>query len=203
LFARISEYETHVLFIFPDTKCDLDITQAIKMPPMPGQSRSLLHFTPTTQIKREFSADANAIDAINNVLKHKAESSDSSGSSNSDSSSDDEAGSDVAAAVRAKSSAQQVKFDHDYFGYSSNVKPNAAKRAKVSVLASPLPFVIKEEKVEIMGMEESYIEEDAPAQGYGPGKADAMTDERRVVNVTAPGMLTTRTVVLHVPKDIK
>merc|ERR1712209_327209 len=52
------------LFLIPgfkesqDTKCDLDITQAIKMPPMPGQSRSLLHFTPTTQIKRE-------IDAVN------------------------------------------------------------------------------------------------------------------------------------------
>ena len=45
-----------------DTKCELDITQAIKMPPMPGQSRSLLHFTPTTQIKREI--DAVNVDAI-------------------------------------------------------------------------------------------------------------------------------------------
>ena len=32
------------------------------MPPMPGQSRSLLHFTPTTQIKREI--DAVNVDAI-------------------------------------------------------------------------------------------------------------------------------------------
>jgi hypothetical protein len=173
----------------------LDITQAIEMPLMPGQSRSLLHFTPvsTTKIKRKFSADNNAIIAIYNVLKHKTESRNSGKSTISSS--------NVAAAVRGKLSAQQVKFDHDYFGYLFNVKPNVAKRAKVSVLSTPLPFVIKEEKMEIMVMEESNIEKDA--QGYGPGKADAITDEWRVVNVTAPGMLTTRTVVLHLPKDIK
>ncbi len=33
-----------------DSKCsELDISQAIKMPPLPGQSRSLLQFTPVKQ----------------------------------------------------------------------------------------------------------------------------------------------------------
>ncbi len=39
-------------FIAEESKCsELDISQAIKMPPMPGQSRSLLHFAP---VKQEF-----------------------------------------------------------------------------------------------------------------------------------------------------
>ena len=43
-----------------------------------------------------------------------------------------------------------------------------------------------------------YIEEDEPAQGYGPGKV-----EERRVNVTTGQLGATRTIVLHVPKDIK
>ena len=51
-------------------------------------------------------------------------------------------------------------------------------------------------------MGESYVEEDAPAQGYGPGKV--RDDEERRVNVTTSGQAgATRTIVLHVPKDIK
>ena len=47
----------------------------------------------------------------------------------------------------------------------------------------------------------SYVEEDAPPQGYGPSK---MAEERRI-NVTQRGgpRAGMRTVVLHVPKDIK
>ena len=47
------------LQLFPDieSKPTLDITQAVKGPPLPGQSRSLLHFTNThnNNIKEEFS----------------------------------------------------------------------------------------------------------------------------------------------------
>jgi len=179
------------LFLIPgfkesqDTKCDLDITQAIKMPPMPGQSRSLLHFTPTTQIKREI--DAVNVDAIK---QEKADSVD---------------GGDVVTTVT------QV-VDHDYFvGYSAPSTapsgPTPAKRAKISILtpSQNKPFVVKEEgKADVVMMDgndiggESYIEEDAPAQGYGPGKV-----EERRVNVTTGHMGATRTIVLHVPKDIK
>ena len=59
-----------------------------------------------------------------------------------------------------------------------------------------------------MGMEKkknnSYIEADAEPQGYGPGKVknDNNLVERRV-NVTGGRKGSMRTVVLHVPKDIK
>ena len=94
------------------------------MPPMPGQSRSLLHFTPTTQIKREI--DAVNVDAIK---QEKADSVD---------------GGDVVTTVT------QV-VDHDYFvGYSAPSTapsgPTPAKRAKISILtpSQNKPFVVKE-----------------------------------------------------------
>ena len=62
---------------------------------------------------------------------------------------------------------------------------------------------MKDGKADVVMMDvgdvgESYLEEDAPAQGYGPGKV-----EERRVNVTTGQLGATRTIVLHVPKDIK
>jgi len=189
------------LFLIPgfkesqDTKCDMDVLQAIKMPPMPGQSRSLLHFTPTTQIKREI--DVVNVDAIKQEQKDSI----------------DGGGEVVTAAAIGSAGTVKVTLDHDYFGYSAPSTapsgPSAAKRAKISILApshnKPPGFVGKEGgKADVVMMDrndiggESYIEEDAPAQGYGPGKV-----EERRVNVTTGQLGATRTIVLHVPKDIK
>merc|ERR1711902_146470 len=66
------------LFLFPGfkdhqelQKSDVDITQAIKVPPMPGQSRSLLQFAPT--IKEEFNVPGsdNANVDTKNVMINK------------------------------------------------------------------------------------------------------------------------------------
>jgi cyclic AMP-responsive element-binding protein 3 len=50
-------------------KSEIDITRAIKMPPMPGQSRSLLQFNPN--IKEEFNVNDNTVDqkvpALDNI----------------------------------------------------------------------------------------------------------------------------------------
>lgn len=57
-YARM-KLEVCFLFSFSaESKCsELDISQAIKMPPMPGQSRSLLQFTP---VKQEYGSPAAA-----------------------------------------------------------------------------------------------------------------------------------------------
>ena len=61
----------------------------------------------------------------------------------------------------------------------------------------------------------SYIEEDAEPEGYGPGKLNGVAAgvlgraseggsvERRINVTRGPGNQGMRTVVLHVPKDIK
>ena len=113
--------------------------QAIKIPPMPGQSRSLLHFTPTTQIKREIDV-ANVADAIKQEKENNAA----------------DGGVDVVSAAAggpANGGTVKVTLDHDYFGYSaapSSVPPapSAAKRAKISILTPSRnrPLVVKEEE---------------------------------------------------------
>jgi len=191
------------LFLIPgfkesqDTKCDLDILQAVKMPPMPGQSRSLLHFTPTTQIKRE-------IDVVNvDAIKQEKDNINIDGGGGNEV---------VSAAAVGSAGTVKVTLDHDYFGYSAPstvapAGPSAAKRAKISILtpSQNKPLVVKQEgKADVVMIDgndiggESYIEEDAPAQGYGPGKV-----EERRVNVTTGQLGATSTIVLHVPKDIK
>lgn len=169
------------LFLFPgfkdhqeSQKSDVDITQAIKVPPMPGQSRSLLQFAPT--IKEEFNvagSDNAAVDT-KNVMINK---------------------------IKEEVDPTSPFHDHDYFVV--NTQPPEKSKKKVS-----------------------YIEADVPPQGYGfvdagtsagkngvGGKSIFGNDDRDVyvvvedddetqlnVNVTGSGP---RTVVLHVPKDIK
>jgi len=168
------------LFLFPgfkdhqeSQKSDVDITQAIKVPPMPGQSRSLLQFSPT--IKEEFNvagSDNAAVDAKNIMINR----------------------------IKEEVDPTSPFHDHDYFVV--NTQPPEKLKKKVS-----------------------YIEADVPPQGYGfvdagtsagkngVGKSIFGNNDRDVyvvvedddetqlnVNVTGSGP---RTVVLHVPKDIK
>jgi len=170
------------LFLFPgfkdhqeSQKPDVDISQAIKVPPMPGHSRSLLQFSPT--IKEEFNvagSDNEAVGAKNVMINQ----------------------------IKEEVDTTSPFHDHDYFVV--NTQPPEKSRKKVS-----------------------YIEADVPPQGYGfvdagtsagkngvgIGKSIFGNDGRDVyvvvededetqlnVNVTGSGP---RTVVLHVPKDIK
>lgn len=49
----------------------------------------------------------------------------------------------------------------------------------------------------------AYIEEDVPPEGYGPGKRFVSVLEKRINVSTGPGNQGVRTVVLHVPTDMK
>ena len=140
---------------------------------MPGQSRSLLQFNPT--IKEEFNVNDNAMDT-------------------------------KVAAVNIKTEAAEVDtmsspfHDHDYFMVGQFGQDAAEPRSKRQKLSSP------------------YIEADVPPQGYGYDTKDGLLldtskedvfvvledeDESQLnVNVTGSGP-GTRTVVLHVPKDMK
>jgi len=171
------------LFLFPgfkdhqeSQKSDVDITQAIKVPPMPGQSRSLLQFAPT--LKEEFNvagSDNAPVDTNNVIINHGL--------------------------IKEEVDPSSPFHDHDYFVV--NTQPPEKSKKKVS-----------------------YIEADVPPQGYGfvdtgtsadkngvGGNSIFGNDDRDVyvvvedeaetqlnVNVTGSGP---RTVVLHVPKDIK
>ena len=161
-------------------KSEADISQAIKVPPMPGQSRSLLQFAPS--IKEEFNvASENTVEAKNVINKIKVEAGDPA----------------------------SPFHDHDYFVV--NTQPAAQNKKKiVSYIEADVPpqgygfvetptgsvpgslggYVMKEEKNSIFGQDDVYVvvEDD---------------DESQLnVNVTGSGS-GTRTVVLHVPKDIK
>ena len=112
------------------------------MPPMPGQSRSLLHFTPTTQIKRE-------IDVVNvDAIKQEKDNINIDGGGGNEV---------VSAAAVGSAGTVKVTLDHDYFGYSAPstvapAGPSAAKRAKISILtpSQNKPLVVKQVRFEAL-----------------------------------------------------
>lgn len=158
---QIKKVYNNLVWLAESQKSEIDIAQAIKMPPMPGQSRSLLQFTPT--IKEEYDSASSPAPAVseNKIIK------------------------------------DSPFHDHDYFMVGT--AENAAKKRKIS----------------------PYIEADVPPQGYGFVSENDIKDQNFMdlseevyvvvedesesqlnVNVTGSGS-GTRTVVLHVPKDIK
>jgi len=169
------------LFLFPGFKdhqestkqaADVDITRAIKVPPLPGQSRSLLQFAPT--IKDEFNvASENAATPV--VVDNK----------------------NVINKIKEEVDSSSPFHDHDYF-----------------VVKSAEPPLRKKQKI-------SYIEADVPPQGYGFVDAgdkaggnlkfendvyvvvEDDSESQINVNVTGGSENGMRTVVLHVPKDLK
>lgn len=162
------------LFLFPgfrehqeSQKSEIDITRAVKMPPMPGQSRSLLQFNPT--IKEEFNVNENTMDTKTPTINIKTE---------------------------AEAEVMSSPFhDHDYFMVGQGAGSGSMHQNKKF----------------------SYIEADVPPQGYGYDTKDGilldtskddvfvvLEDENESkLNVNVTGSGTTRTVVLHVPKDMK
>jgi len=165
---------THIIcfsYTFADAKCELDISQAIKMPPLPGQSRSLLHFTP---IKQEYGTPA------------------------------------ANAAHNQQSAAVEAPLDEDIIEHRPPLKYEAPILPSLKRDSPSPPSGAPANKKSLLSASRgsaanhSYIDEDAPPMGYGPDKKEGEEDEaeERMVNVTRGGQ-GMRTVVLHVPKDIK
>jgi len=137
------------LFLIPgmreqyESKPALDISQAVKGPPLPGQSRSLLHFTNThnNNIKEEFTPATN--NNANNLKNIKVESDgDDSSSSMADMS-----------AFKAGMPHKSPFGDHDYYAFSDDDGASAVKREPWSPSMSP--------------QQKSYIDADVPPLGYG------------------------------------
>merc|ERR1719330_349649 len=107
------------LFLFPgfkdhqeSQKSDVDITQAIKVPPMPGQSRSLLQFAPT--IKEEFNvpgSDNANVDAKTNDIINK---------------------------IKGEVDPTSPFHDHDYFVVNTQ-PPEKSSNKKVSYIEADVP----------------------------------------------------------------
>ncbi|TRY67587.1 hypothetical protein TCAL_03469 [Tigriopus californicus] len=178
------------LFLIPgfkdqqESKCDLDITQAVKMPPMPGQSRSLLHFTPQNTIKQEFAANpAMNGEELTNGLED---------------------------AVTPRKNTPMA--DHDYFatkmgrmsagsvgrvGVGKSILDTSRKVSYIEEDAPPLGYG-PDKLMDVVGAVEEVKAE--PFIEVEVTTSDEIIEKR--INVTS-GESGMRTVVLHVPKDFK
>jgi len=156
-------------------KSEIDITRAIKMPPMPGQSRSLLQFNPN--IKEEFNVNDNTVDkkvpALDNIKQEPMNGIDAS----------------------------SPFHDHDYFMVGNSYGPTPAKQKKTSYIEADVPtqgYGFAEDTKDGILMKNNNNNKDSDVYVVVENEGES----RLNVNVTGTGT-TTRTVVLHVPKDMK
>jgi len=156
-------------------KSEIDITRAIKMPPMPGQSRSLLQFNPN--IKEEFNVNDNTVDkkvpALDNIKQESMNGIDAS----------------------------SPFHDHDYFIVGNSYGPTPAKQKKTSYIEADVPtqgYGFAEDTKDGILMKNNNNNKDSDVYVLVENEGES----RLNVNVTGTGT-TTRTVVLHVPKDMK
>jgi len=156
-------------------KSEIDITRAIKMPPMPGQSRSLLQFNPN--IKEEFNVNDNTVDkkvpALDNIKQESMNGIDAS----------------------------SPFHDHDYFMVGNSYGPTPAKQKKTSYIEADVPtqgYGFAEDTKDGILMKNNNNNKDSDVYVLVENEGES----RLNVNVTGTGT-TTRTVVLHVPKDMK
>jgi len=97
-------------------KSEVDISQAIKVPPMPGQSRSLLHFAPT--LREEFNVVQEASTPVAVAIDNKP----------------------IFNTIKDEVIEKASPFhDHDYFIINTHNTPAARKKAKVSYLDTDVP----------------------------------------------------------------
>jgi len=153
------------LFLIPgmkeqlETKPSLDISQAVKGPPIPGQSRSLLQFTPQN-IKEEYPANTAAapsqLPQTQSVMNNAASASEN-------------AAERQLASNKKKTILSSSFGDHDYVTLGNGVMTSsAAAAAKVVVKPmtssiDPMTSYKKPEKKK----QQSYIVADVPPLGYG------------------------------------
>ncbi len=175
-------------------KSEIDITQAIKFPPVPGQSRSLLHFTPA--IKEEFNVAENAQATLNGNGKRPPIVLNGGG------------GNEAPLQLGLGSKASPY-HDHDYVVVGDSrgsVAPPVAKKQKVS------SYIDEDVPPQGYGFVAVDANDGQNRDAVSPDNNNVMellvdddqVLERRLnvnVSVGAEGTRT-RTVVLHVPNDI-
>ena len=162
---------------------------------MPGQSRSLLHFAPNN-MKMSYGSSPAPVVSKNVAAKSGIENAAAPNTNSNGGNKNMVAGGVTSTTMAHKAIGGTFSSDHDYF---NNI------HIKTEEGIAGTDAVDSKKNITMT----SYIEEDAPAQGYGPGKVDSSIgntlEEQRRINVTtrSGAQLGMRTVVLHVPKDIK
>jgi hypothetical protein len=168
------------LFLIPgmreqyESKPTLDISQAVKGPPLPGQSRSLLHFTNThnNNMNEEFtSATNNNANNINDVnLKNiKVECVNDDSSHNMAEVPAFNSGMPNKASIKYESSSPNPFGDHDYYAFSDDDGVPTVKREPWSPSMSP--------------QQKSYIDADVPPMGYGEQKIMMEEEKHKVASI--------------------
>lgn len=173
------------LFLIPgfrdqaDRKSEIDIQAAVKMPPMPGQSRSLLQFD---GVNNDI-ADLNDFHGQEALVETTVET--APGSPGLTMAQVDPGKIEIKIEeplVGSERGAQPPYSDHDYtYSYKFTGQQPPVKAEVGS----------------------AWIEEDAPPMGYGRGTVKLEEEDRHMnVNVSSSGQ-GTKTVILQIPKDIK
>merc|ERR1712038_148475 len=167
------------LFLIPglgdkaDSKNEIDIQSALKMPPMPGQSRSLLQFE---GIER----GANDIADMTDFQEMKSE--------------------EEVVEVKLEAGSSPPYSDHDYtYKYKYDPMKTESGSAWIEEDAPPLgygPAVKAEEEVERV------VVGDLNVVDHVAVDMNVAVDRHMNVNVTSSGQ-GTKTVILQIPKDIK
>ena len=168
------------LFLIPgfrdqaqDRKSEIDIQAAVKMPPMPGQSRSLLQFD---GVNNDI-ADLNDFHGQEALVETTVETMEGMNMAQVD------PGKIEIKIEEPGMGAQPPHSDHDYtYSYKFSGGQQPPVKAEVG---------------------SAWIEEDAPPMGYGRGTVKLEEEDRHMnVNVSSSGQ-GTKTVILQIPKDIK
>jgi len=179
------------LFLIPgfrdqaDRKSEIDIQAAVKMPPMPGQSRSLLQFD---GVNNDI-ADLNDFHGQEALVETTVETVPGSPGMTMA-----QVGPDAKIEIKieedrgmmggSERGAQPPYSDHDYTYSYKFTGGQQQPQVKAEVGSA-------------------WIEEDAPPMGYGRGTVKLEEEDRHMnVNVSSSGQ-GTKTVILQIPKDIK
>ena len=183
------------------------------MPPLPGQSRSLLQFTPSSTIKQEFPANTNVnANTCANAAEEAFVKAEPVGNAHN------ESAAATAAATAKSAAAAAANADHDYFVASAAGSAAVSGEAKGKA-AGGSPFT-KSPKSILMDQASKpkvgYVMEDGVKGVMGvvgaleevktePMEVDIFGEEviEKRINVSRSGQPGMRTVVLHVPKDME
>merc|ERR1719384_410892 len=172
------------LFLIPgfrdqaDSKSEIDIQAAVKMPPMPGQSRSLLQFDGVNNDIADMNDFQEAIETTVETVPSPGLTAQVGPDGKIEIKIEEPAGSERS---------QPPYSDHDYtYSYKFGGQGGPGGQPPVKTEAGS-----------------AWIEEDAPPMGYGRGTVKLEEEDRHMnVNVSSSGQ-GTKTVILQIPKDIK
>merc|ERR1719410_1332896 len=177
------------LFLIPgfrdqaDRKSEIDIQAAVKMPPMPGQSRSLLQFDGVNNDIADLN-DFHGQEALVETTVETVPGSPGGMTMGTDPGKIEIKIEEDKGMGGSERGAQPPYSDHDYTYSYKFTGGQQQPQVKAEVGSA-------------------WIEEDAPPMGYGRGTVKLEEEDRHVnVNVSSSGQ-GTKTVILQIPKDIK